>query len=369
MISVLINNHNYGQFIGQAIESVIAQDYSDFEIIIVDGDSTDNSRDVIMSYVNRYPHIITAIFKPTSGQAAAFNVGYKMCKGDIVAFLDADDYYLENKLSKIALWHQQYDFVGHGRIFHGKNAILGKTTVISDDYDTRPQLLKKYGYVYTYNLITSCISMTKKLADKIFPMPEERYITFADCYVKVSAQYYSNIKYFEEQLTYYRIHDKQKTRSFEDEKKIEAFCENLYANVFCDINCKLREKNEEMIPNLFEGNNLKDALMLANSNINMGGKRKFAIYGTGVYSYKVYKYIKAMGGEFLFAIDSDDKKWGRKWNDVEILSFDIALKRMEEVDQIIIGTNNYVLEIENIIIGAGLKKNIDFTSFVSMPND
>lgn len=369
MISVLINNHNYGQFIGQAIESVIAQDYTDFEIIVVDGDSVDSSRDVIMSYVNKYPHIITAVFKPTSGQAAAFNVGYKMCKGDIVAFLDADDYFLEHKLSKIALWHQKYDFVGHGRIFHGKNNILGKTAVLSDNYETRPELLKKYGYVYTYNLITSCISMTKKLADKIFPMPEERYITFADCYVKVLAQYYSNIKYFEEQLTYYRIHDKQKTRSFEDEKKIETFCEKLYANVFLDINRKLKEKKEEIIPNLFDGNNLKNALILANPNINIEGKHKFAIYGTGVHSYKVHKYIKKMGGEFIFAIDSNEEKWGGKWNGVEILPLDIALKRLEEVDQIIIGTYNYVDEVEKILIDVGLEKEVNFTNLVSIPND
>ena len=220
MISVLINNHNYGEFIGEAIESVLNQSYKDFEIVIVDGDSTDNSREIIMSYVEKFPKIITAVFKPTSGQAAAFNVGYKLCRGDILAFLDSDDYFLENKLEKIAKWHQEYDFIGHSRTLHGADGKLKSTDTVVDVYEERSKLLKKYGFIYTYGLITSCCSMTRKMADLIFPMPEDGYITFADCYVKVLAQYYGNIKFFEEPLSYYRVHQKQDSKSFGDSKKL-----------------------------------------------------------------------------------------------------------------------------------------------------
>ncbi|MDO4204086.1 MAG: glycosyltransferase [Selenomonadaceae bacterium] len=368
MVSVLINNHNYGEYIGEAIKSVLAQSFEDYELIIVDGDSTDESRKIVMSFVEQYPQKITAVFKPTSGQAAAFNVGYKLSKGDIIALLDADDFFLENKLEAIVTLHEQYDFVGHGRKFHDSDGKLQEFVVVMDDFDIRQELLRKYGYIYTYNLITSCISMKRSLADKIFPMPEQGYMTFADCYVKVLAQYYTNIKYIDEPLTYYRIHKRQHTEQFGSAEKIELFCSELYNRVFEDINKKLREERKEEIPKLTEYN-LGEALKLANPNIRINKGMPLAIYGTGVYSEKVFKYVNAMGGCFSLAIDSNPNKFGMKWKKQEIVSLEQALRRRSEYDYIIIGTNNYRKEVIEVLLNAGLKEIKDFRYFVSIPND
>jgi glycosyltransferase involved in cell wall biosynthesis len=86
-VSVIINNFNYGEYLGSCIESVVAQTYEKLEIIVSDDGTTDNSRAIIESYGSS----IIASFKFNGGQASALNAGYKMSSGDLVIFLDADD--------------------------------------------------------------------------------------------------------------------------------------------------------------------------------------------------------------------------------------------------------------------------------------
>src|SRR6266404_6343268 len=86
-VSIIIDNYNYGRFLGQAIESALDQAYSRTEVIVVDDGSTDNSREVISRYGSR----IVPVLQENRGQAAAFNQGFLHCQGEVVLFLDSDD--------------------------------------------------------------------------------------------------------------------------------------------------------------------------------------------------------------------------------------------------------------------------------------
>jgi glycosyltransferase involved in cell wall biosynthesis len=87
LVSIIINNYNYGRFVGATIDSALNQTYPRTEVIVVDDGSTDNSRDVIARYGQR----VTTMLKPNAGQASAFNAGFARSRGDIVIFLDSDD--------------------------------------------------------------------------------------------------------------------------------------------------------------------------------------------------------------------------------------------------------------------------------------
>ena len=93
-ISIIIPTYNYAQYICEAIESVLNQTYKDFEIIVVDDGSTDNTKEVIKPYLNK----IKYIYQQNSGPSAARNRGIKEAKGEYIAFLDADDIWLAQKL-------------------------------------------------------------------------------------------------------------------------------------------------------------------------------------------------------------------------------------------------------------------------------
>jgi len=87
MVSILVNNYNYAAFVGAAIESALAQNYGDFEVIVLDDGSTDASWQVIRSFGSR----ICAVRQDNAGQGGAYNHLWRLARGDCVLFLDADD--------------------------------------------------------------------------------------------------------------------------------------------------------------------------------------------------------------------------------------------------------------------------------------
>lgn len=94
-VSVIIPVYNGRRYLAEAIESALAQNYSPMEIIVVDDGSTDGSADIANSYSEqvRYFH------QPNKGVAAARNSGIEKSRGELIAFLDADDIWAQNKLS------------------------------------------------------------------------------------------------------------------------------------------------------------------------------------------------------------------------------------------------------------------------------
>ena len=86
-VSVCIANHNYGRYVGRAVESCLAQTHDDLEIIVVDDGSTDDSLEVLEQFAGR----ITCLSQPNAGQFISVRRAFEASRGDLVIFLDADD--------------------------------------------------------------------------------------------------------------------------------------------------------------------------------------------------------------------------------------------------------------------------------------
>lgn len=98
LVSVVISNYNYGHFLAEALDSVLAQDYPAIEVIVVDDASTDHSRQVLEAYSGR----VQVIWQPSNqGQISAYNQGFKLATGQYMIFLDADDRFRPNAIAKI----------------------------------------------------------------------------------------------------------------------------------------------------------------------------------------------------------------------------------------------------------------------------
>jgi glycosyltransferase involved in cell wall biosynthesis len=95
-VSVVIPAWNAAWCVGKAIDSVLAQDFRDFEVIVVDDGSTDDTA-VILS---TYDDAIRVIHQPNSGLSSARNTGIREARGEFIAFLDADDWWLPGKLGR-----------------------------------------------------------------------------------------------------------------------------------------------------------------------------------------------------------------------------------------------------------------------------
>ncbi len=95
-VSVIIPTYQRAGFVGQAIDSVLAQTYTDYEIIVVDDGSTDNTRDVLTGYGDR----LRVIYQENRGAGAARNTGIRAAQGRYIAFLDDDDLWFPHKLER-----------------------------------------------------------------------------------------------------------------------------------------------------------------------------------------------------------------------------------------------------------------------------
>lgn len=98
LISIVTPSLNQGRFIRQCIESVLSQDYPKFEFIIIDGGSTDETISVIQEYETSISYWIS---EPDEGQSDAINKGFRRASGEIVSWLNADDYYLPGALDSV----------------------------------------------------------------------------------------------------------------------------------------------------------------------------------------------------------------------------------------------------------------------------
>lgn len=122
-VSVIIPTYNRARYIIEAVDSVLVQTYKDYEIIVVDDGSTDNTKEVLLPYMDR----ITYIYQSNKGVSAARNAGILAAKGEWIAFLDSDDEWLPNKLEA-----QLEDLVRY------PEAVLSCTNVIFEGNGSKP---------------------------------------------------------------------------------------------------------------------------------------------------------------------------------------------------------------------------------------
>ncbi len=103
-VSVIMAAYNYGRFLGAAVKSVLAQTFADFELIVVNDGSTDDTARVILPYLAdpRVRYYRTCHL----GQPAAKNTGLRFARAPLIAFLDADDLWLPHKLQRQVALHR-----------------------------------------------------------------------------------------------------------------------------------------------------------------------------------------------------------------------------------------------------------------------
>lgn len=98
LVSIIMPSYNTGKYISESIESVIAQTYKKWELIIVDDCSNDLTIKVVQKYLKEYSNIFFIQLEKNSGAAAARNKGIEEAQGEYIAFLDSDDLWEKNKL-------------------------------------------------------------------------------------------------------------------------------------------------------------------------------------------------------------------------------------------------------------------------------
>ena len=207
ILSVLIDTYNHERYIEQTILSVIEQDFppSELEILVVDDGSTDRTPDIVRKFAPR----VRLLRKKNGGQASAFNAAFSELRGDIVSFLDGDDWWLPGKLAAVtAALEKNPGIAGVGHGYYEFNEATGESKLRKA---AQPRLLSlstptaarecrlalEYLHMAAFTVRTSVL-------ESCIPIPE-RLAFDADAPIAMAAMA-RGAYLIDQPLYYYRIH-------------------------------------------------------------------------------------------------------------------------------------------------------------------
>ena len=202
--TVLIDTYNYGHYVVEAVESVLAQDFpiEEREILVVDDGSTDDTAFRLQSFGNA----IRYLYKPNGGQASAFNYGFENARGEVVALLDADDVWLQEKLARIREAFERNPAAGMA--YHrlhwwdaGNETDADHTFVaVSGRVPESRSALLQYPMAST-----SCLAFRRAALNKLLPVPETLR-SQADAFLTALVIFIAPVVAVTDYLGKYRLH-------------------------------------------------------------------------------------------------------------------------------------------------------------------
>lgn len=162
LISVVTASYNYRQFLRAALDSVGQQAYPNKEHVIFDGESTDGSVDMLRTYAADHPHVLW-VSEPDEGQSDAINKGFRSASGEIIGWLNADDYYLPGCLEAVAeafARHPEVDILyADFRFIDGEGRVLQ----LRQELDFDPFMLK---YLHVLYIPTTATFFRRKVFEE-----------------------------------------------------------------------------------------------------------------------------------------------------------------------------------------------------------
>jgi hypothetical protein len=227
--TVIIVNHNYAPWLGEAIDSALAQTYPEVEVVVVDDGSTDSSRDVIASYRS---HIRT-VLKPNEGQAAAMNAGFAVSQGDPVIFLDADDVLLPEAVTSAAEVLKDPGIAQvhwHHIVIDGESQPTGERFPREPlpDGDLRESAVEEGPGVMATSP-TSGNSFPRWFLDRIMPIAPLTIRMCADQYVIRLAPLFGRLAALDKPYSLYRRHERSGYAAASFERQLELGYETTEA--------------------------------------------------------------------------------------------------------------------------------------------
>ncbi|WP_309398962.1 glycosyltransferase family 2 protein [Cerasicoccus maritimus] len=210
-LSVVINNYNYGRYLKQCIQSVLDQTQPFDEVIVVDDGSTDDSRELIAEFKDR----ITPILQPNGGQAAALNAGYNASSGDLVLFLDADDFLELTACAHIlSAWRDNFAKLQYRlKVVDNDSVHIGELPMPSLPLPTGNAL----GTLITdgrYGSMPTSANVYRRTAlEHIMPIPAEEFRISADLFINIKIVRHGELGAIEDTLGAYRVHGKNQFKT------------------------------------------------------------------------------------------------------------------------------------------------------------
>ncbi len=210
LFSVIMPSYNHAKYLPETITSVLNQSFRDFELIIIDDCSKDNSREIIRKFKEKDNRIINIFHETNKGISRTYNDGIEYAKGKFVSFIDSDDVWNNNLLEKEVQVLEKNDNLiiwTEGELINSEGKIFG-ITFTQRHYNTST---KKQGNIFNellkYNFILSSgFTIKRENLKEIRFNPQLKFINDVQFFIDLAYKYeYSFIK---TPLAKYRLHNK-----------------------------------------------------------------------------------------------------------------------------------------------------------------
>jgi glycosyltransferase involved in cell wall biosynthesis len=205
-VSIVVPTYNHAQYIGQALNSVFEQTYKDFEVIVIDDGSTDNTRGAIQPFSNNLRYI----YQKNSGRGAARQRGVEESHAEFIAFLDSDDIWFPRKLERQISYIQENGFSG---LLHTKVIFITEDGISrrkNRAYDKMYRHANKSGFSYVSLLYCCPLFMSSVVIPKGLILEaggfSSNFWVLEDLDFVLRLVKISGIKLLDEQLVWHRDH-------------------------------------------------------------------------------------------------------------------------------------------------------------------
>ena len=215
-ITIVTPSYNQGAFIEKTIHSVLDQSYPNLEYIIIDGGSTDNSISIIKKYEKHLSYWVSEVDK---GQSHAINKGLNRASGDLLGWLNSDDYYVGGALHKLAKAYKEDTSVG---VVYGRGLIQDeKGRKVYEPVLTEVTVQSLCEWCYSNDFMQPSTLFTKEAWAECGPLDEEIHIAMdVDFWLKVRKKY--KFKMVDAMLSCSLSHEGAKTTALRNQMFVDT---------------------------------------------------------------------------------------------------------------------------------------------------
>jgi glycosyltransferase involved in cell wall biosynthesis len=213
-ITVITPSFNQAQYLEQTILSVLNQGYPNLEYMIIDGGSADGSVELIRKYEKSLAYWVS---EPDRGQTHAINKGLERATGELIAYLNSDDYYLPGALRRVA---EEYIARPEADLFYGKCRIIDETGARTDQrtgsISSYEEIVDLWGVWWRRrNFVQPEVFWTKRITERIGLFREELHFVMDYEYWTRMFRCGSRSAFIDDEISCFRLHREQKSTQAE----------------------------------------------------------------------------------------------------------------------------------------------------------
>ena len=204
-VSVVMPSMNQARFIGQAIDSILQQDYSDVELIVVDGGSSDGTLGVLESRLARFGKRLRWVSEPDSGAANAINKALRMADGEVIGWLNSDDLYAPGVIAHAV---QRFADAPHLMMLYGEGEHVDAQGASLGRYPTRPPSASIQAFHDGCYICQPTVFLRRTVLDEVGLLDEGLRTAFDfEYWLRVFKRFPEGIAHVERVHAFSRLHD------------------------------------------------------------------------------------------------------------------------------------------------------------------